>query len=196
MTQAWTRSSPKWSTNLALLSGWYAQSNSQDSRRYDISKIANSLNPWNKYFLTLRFFIDLHTYRSSYKEHFLFWVSSNSIPMEVGWYKDGLDCGFTNDNLQVWFNMGDYRSTLQICPLHTCEHQLQSAKVCGNLHSSRVMLAQSSENNNLWPGFVVCRSLLGATTRVSRDSLVPQFGLSPTYVWQNWARRPNAWRYA
>jgi hypothetical protein len=33
--------------------------------------------------------------------------------------------------------------------------------------------------------FLVCRSLLGATTRIPRDSLDPQFGLSPAIGWPN-----------
>jgi hypothetical protein len=47
------------------------------------------------------------------------------------------------------------------------------------------MLAQSFENNNLQPGFIVCQSLLGATACVTRDSLDPQFGLSPADGWPN-----------
>jgi hypothetical protein len=31
--------------------------------------------------------------------------------------------------------LGDHGPTLQICPLHTCQHQLQSSKVCRDLHS-------------------------------------------------------------
>jgi hypothetical protein len=52
-------------------------------------------------------------------------------------------------------------------------------------HNSRVMLARSSEDNNLRSSIAVCRSLLGATTRVPQDSLNPQFGLSSTDGWPN-----------
>jgi hypothetical protein len=36
-----TRCTPKWGTNLALPSGKYAQPSFQDSRRYNLSNIAN-----------------------------------------------------------------------------------------------------------------------------------------------------------
>jgi hypothetical protein len=39
--------------------------------------------------------------------------------MKVGRYKHGFLYGFTNDNPQVWFDLGDHRSTLQIYQLHT-----------------------------------------------------------------------------
>jgi hypothetical protein len=114
----------------------------------------------------------------------------------VGWYKHGLPYGLTNDSSQVWFDLGDHRSTLQICPLYTRQHQLQSSKVCGNLHSSRVMLARSSEDNNLRLRFTVCRSLLRATAHVPRDSLNPRFNLSSVDWWPNWLSQLNPWRYA
>jgi hypothetical protein len=79
----------------------------------------------------------------------------------------------------------DRGSTLQICPLHTHQHQLQSSEVCGDLHSLCVMLTQSSEDDNLRPRFIVCHSLLGATAHVPRDSLDPQFDLSPIEGWPN-----------
>jgi hypothetical protein len=43
----------------------------------------------------------------------------------------------------------------------------------------------------LQPRFVVCRSLLRATVRISRDSLDPQFGLSPADGWPNRMSQPN-----
>jgi hypothetical protein len=116
--------------------------------------------------------------------------------LEVGRYKHELHRGLTNDSPQVWFNLGDRGSTLQICTLHTYQHQLQGLEVCRDLHSSCVMLTQSSKDDNFWSRFTVCRSLLGATTRVPRDSLDPQFGLSPSDGWLNWASQPNSWRYA
>jgi hypothetical protein len=47
------------------------------------------------------------------------------------------------------------------------------------------MLAWSSEDDNLRPRFIVCRSLLGATARVPQNSSDPQFSLSPTDGWPN-----------
>jgi hypothetical protein len=40
--------------------------------------------------------------------------------LEVGWHTHGFHCGFTFDCPQVWFNLGDHRSTHKICSLHTC----------------------------------------------------------------------------
>jgi hypothetical protein len=47
------------------------------------------------------------------------------------------------------------------------------------------MLTRCSKDDNLRPRFVACRSLLGATACVPRDSLDPQFGLSATDGWPN-----------
>jgi hypothetical protein len=47
------------------------------------------------------------------------------------------------------------------------------------------MLARSSKDDNLRSGFTVCRSLLGATACVPRNSLDPQCGLPPTDEWSN-----------
>jgi hypothetical protein len=49
----WTRSVPLCSTVLSLQSGWHAQCNSQDSRRYDISKISTCLYKNLETFLSL-----------------------------------------------------------------------------------------------------------------------------------------------
>jgi hypothetical protein len=116
--------------------------------------------------------------------------------VEVGWYKLGLHCGFASDGPQVWFNLGDRRPTLQIHPLHIGSHQLQCLEVCRDLHRSRAMLALSSKDDNLRPRFTVCRSLLGATAHIPRNSPYPQFGLSPKDWWPNWASQPNTGRYA
>jgi hypothetical protein len=71
--------------------------------------------------------------------------------MEVGGYKNGLHCGFTFNDPQVRFNLGNRRSTLQISSFHTRSHQLQCSKVCKGLHRSHAMLARGSEDNNLRP---------------------------------------------
>jgi hypothetical protein len=63
-------------------------------------------------------------------------------------------------------------------------------------HHSCSMLARSSEVDNLQPRFTVCRSLLGATARVPRNSLDPQFGLSLADGWPNRVSQPNTGRYA
>jgi hypothetical protein len=68
-------------------------------------------------------------------------------------------------------------------------------KYVGDLHSSRVMQTQSFKHDHLWLRFAICRSLLGATTRIPQDSLDPQFSLSSIDAWQNWASQPNPWRY-
>jgi hypothetical protein len=83
------------------------------------------------------------------------------------------------------FDLGHRGLTLQICPLHTRQHQLQGSKVYRDLHSSCVMLARSSKDDNLQPRFVVCRSLLGATAHVHQNSLDPQFALSLADGWPN-----------
>jgi hypothetical protein len=57
------------------------------------------------------------------------------------------------------------------------------------------MLARSSEDDNLRPRFTVCRSLLGATECVPRDSPDPQFGLPPTDRWPNRASQPDLGRH-
>jgi hypothetical protein len=78
-TQTWTRIPPKWPTNITLWSGEHAQSNSQDLRRYDISKIAKRVHralfePLKQILSDfMNFFPDLHTYRTSCEEQFLFW---------------------------------------------------------------------------------------------------------------------------
>jgi hypothetical protein len=100
-------------------------------------------------------------------------TTSKYSRLEMGWYKHGLHYGLTIDGPQVWFNLCNCRSTLQICPLHTHPHQLWCLKVCRDLHSLCVMPTRSSKDNNLWLRFTVYRSLLGATTRAPQDSLDP-----------------------
>jgi hypothetical protein len=58
-------------------------------------------------------------------------------------------------------------------------------KYVADLHSSRVMLGQSSKGDNLSLRFVVCHSLLRGIAHIPRNSPDPQFGLSPTNGWPN-----------
>jgi hypothetical protein len=50
--------------------------------------------------------------------------------LEVGWHNHGFHCGFTFDCPQVWFDLGDHRSTQQIRSLHTHQYHLQGSDVC------------------------------------------------------------------
>jgi hypothetical protein len=90
--------------------------------------------------------------------------------MKVERYKHGLHSGLTNDGPQVRFDLGNHASTFQICPLHTRQHPLQCLKICGDIYSSHVMLAWSSEDDHLRPRFAICHTFLGATAHVPLDS--------------------------
>jgi hypothetical protein len=57
------------------------------------------------------------------------------------------------------------------------------------------MSAWRSEDDRFYSRVVVCRSLLGATARVPRDSLDSQFGLSPADGWPNRVSQSNSRRY-
>jgi hypothetical protein len=76
----------------------------------------------------------------------------------------------------IWVIIDRLSKSAHFIPVNT-NYKVQ--KYAQNLHSSRVMLAWSSEDNNLRPRFVVCCSLLRATTHVPWDSLNSQFSLSP-----------------
>jgi hypothetical protein len=97
---------------------------------------------------------------------------------------------------QVWLNLGDRWSTRQVRSLHTRQHKVHSGEVWWNLYCLCVISAWSSQDNHFWSRVVVCRSLLGATARVSRDSLDSQFGLSPPDGWPNRESQLNSRRYA
>jgi hypothetical protein len=92
---------------------------------------------------------------------------------------------------QVWLNLDDHWSTHQIRSLHTRQHKVQSWEVCWDLHCKRDMSARGSEGDHFWSRVTVCRSFLGATARVPRDSLDLQFGLPPADGWPNRESKPN-----
>jgi hypothetical protein len=58
------------------------------------------------------------------------------------------------------------------------------------------MFTRGLKDNNLRPRVTVCRSLLGATTCVPRDSPDPQFILPPTNGWPNRVSQPDLGRHA
>jgi hypothetical protein len=120
-----------------------------------------------------RYVSECDTYRKVKTDYMKPVTTTKYCRMEVGGYKHGLHCGFTYDGPQVEFNLGDRRSTLQISSFHTRSHQLQCSKVCKDLYRSCAMLARSSEDNNLRSRNAVCRSLLGTTARVPRNSPDP-----------------------
>jgi hypothetical protein len=93
---------------------------------------------------------------------------------------------------QVWLNLGDHWSTHQIRSLHTHQHPLQRLDVWWDLHCLCAMLAQGSEDDYFWSRVTICHSLLGATTRVPRDSSDPQFSLSYAGRQPNRASKPNS----
>jgi hypothetical protein len=57
------------------------------------------------------------------------------------------------------------------------------------------MFTWGFEHDNLRSRFTVCRSLLGATPRVPRNSLDPQFGLPPIDGWPNGASQLDLRRH-
>jgi hypothetical protein len=82
----------------------------------------------------------------------------------------------------IWVIIDQLSKSAHFILIHTNYNVL---KYVADLHSSRAMLGQSSKGDNLRLRFVVCHSLLRGIAHIPRNSLDPQFGLSPTDGWPN-----------
>jgi hypothetical protein len=70
------------------------------------------------------------------------------------------------------------------------QHQVQSWKICWDLHRSCVMSAQSSKDDHLWSRVTVHCSLLGATACILRTHLICTSAYHPQMDGQtNWANQ-------